>query len=162
MAIPKRHASLAGTYFVSSRTWESRPLFVTEAPCNIFIETLQRYRGSGFYGLHAFVLMPEHFHVLLTPSDQTAIERAIQYIKGGSAHRIGKDLVIRFPVWQRGYSDHRIRDARDFETHVHYIEQYPVKRRLVAVARDYVWSSASRRYSMDDVPQRLKPQGVIK
>lgn len=130
---------------------------MTEPPCNIFVETLQRYRASGFYKLHAFVLMPEHFHVLLTPSDEVTIERAVQYIKGGSAHRIGKELVIRFPVWQRGYSDHRIRDAQDFAVHVRYIEQNPVKRRLATAAKEYAWSSASGGYSTDDTPQRLKP-----
>jgi hypothetical protein len=36
MAIPKRHANIAGTYFVTSRTWESRAVFQIEKPCEIF------------------------------------------------------------------------------------------------------------------------------
>jgi putative transposase len=151
---------LPATYFISSRTWESRPLFVTEPPCNIFVETLQRHRAAGAFELPAFVLMPEHFHVLITPSEGTTIERAVQYIKGGSARRMGKELIIRFPVWQRGFSDYRTRDGQDFAAHVQYLELNPVKRRLAAGVKDYWWSSASGRYPADDVPQRLKPRSI--
>jgi len=107
--------------------------------------------------LHEFVLMPDHFHVLLTPGDTTTLERAVQFIKGGSARRIGEALQFRFPVWQRGFSDHRIWDAADYELHVRYLVQNPVKKQLVAVAAEYQWSSASGFSHMDEVPQGLKP-----
>lgn len=128
-----------------------------EPPSRLFVETMLHYRQQGSYLVHSFVLMPDHFHVLLTPAEDVTLERAVQYIKGGSAHRIRKELSFRFPVWQRGFSDHRIRDARDFGTHVSYIEQNPVKKKLVRTVRDYAWSSASGAYEMDDVPQGLKP-----
>jgi putative transposase len=145
-------------YFVTSRTWESRPLFQQIRVCEIFVETLFRYRNQGAHHLHAFVLMPEHFHLLLTPAADTTLERAVQYVKGGSAHRIGKELQLRFPVWQRGFSDHRIRGDDDYENHVRYIERNPVARRLVAQAGDYPWSSASGQFKCDEEPQGLKPQ----
>ncbi len=157
MAIPKRHGRLPGTYFITSRTWESRALFTQETACRIFIETLLRYRDDGAYQLHAFVLMPDHFHALLTPSLKMTIERAVQYIKGGSARRIGKDLEFRFPVWQRGFSDHRIRNAADFRTHLRYAENNPVRKRLAETSDSYLWSSASNKYKLDEPPQRLKP-----
>lgn len=157
MAVPKRHGSTPGTYFLTSRSWESRKLFVQEPICRIFVESLFHYRDEGAYGLHAFVLMPDHFHMLMTPSATTTLERAVQYIKGGSAHRIRKELVFRFPVWQRGFSDHRIRDAEDYERHLKYIEQNPVKRRLVVNAAEYAWSSPSGKFRLDEPPQRLKP-----
>jgi putative transposase len=100
MAIPKRRGGLSGTYFIMSRTWEGRSLFQKDAACQIFLQTLLHYREEGVFRLHSFVLMPDHFHLLVTPSLETTIERAVQYIKGGSAHRIGKELDLRFPVWQ--------------------------------------------------------------
>ena len=161
MAVPKRHGTLPGTYFVTSRTWESRKLFVKEEVCRIFVDSVLRYRDKGTFQLHAFVLMPDLFHILLTLSDTTTLERAVQYIKGGSSRKIGEKLTFQFPVWQSGFSDHRIRDAKDYETHVLYIDQNPVKRGLVAHASGYTWSSASGRYPMDDPPQRLKPLGGV-
>jgi putative transposase len=158
MSIPKRHGSPAGTYFLTSRTWEGPQLFKNDVGA-IFIDTLLRYRDGGAYTLHAFVLMPDHFHLLLTPASHKTVERVMQYVKGGSAHEIGKRLNYSFPVWQRGFSDHRVRDQGDFEGHVQYIHMNPVRRRLVAIPEEYLWSSASRRYRLDPPPQRLKPLG---
>jgi hypothetical protein len=59
MAVPKRHASIPGTY-LTSRTWQSRPTFNVAPPCEIFIELLFHYREAGVYRLHGFVLAPDH------------------------------------------------------------------------------------------------------
>ncbi len=159
MAVPKRHGRMPGTYFITSRTWESRAVFGKECTGRIFVETLYHYRAQSAYLLHAFVQMPEHFHLLITPTPGVTVERTVQYIKGGSAHRIGKELAFRFPVWQRGFSDHRIRDTEDYQRHLRYIEMNPVKRRLSSKPEDYPWSSASGQFALDEPPQGLKPGG---
>jgi putative transposase len=127
----------------------------------MFVQTLYSYRSKGEYLLHSFVLMPDHFHVLLTPAPDKTLERVVQLVKGGSARCLGLHLHLRFPVWQRGFSDHRIRDARDLDAHVCYIEQNPVRKRLVSSAQEYRWSSASGGFQMDDVPQGLKPVTLV-
>ncbi|MHB8539507.1 MAG: REP-associated tyrosine transposase [Candidatus Acidiferrales bacterium] len=159
MAVPRRRNrnNDAGTYFVTSRTWQSRRLFVSPDICEIFLESLCAYRDEGHYALHAFALMPEHFHLLITPAEGVTLERAVQFIKGGSAHRIRAERKLAFPVWQRGFTDHRIRDFDDYHIHVRYMEQNPVKRGIVGSAREYAWSSARTGVVLDDVPQRLKP-----
>jgi Transposase IS200 like len=108
-----------------------------------------------------FVLMPDHIHLLLTPSPDITLERAVQLIKGGSARRISRELNFRLPVWQRGYTDHRIRDFQDYETHWLYIEANPVKAGLAELAQEYAWSSASESFVMDE-PQGLKPLSKAK
>ena len=155
--IPKRHGAPAGTYFITSRTWQSRALFLNRKAAELFVATMLHYRDNRAYQLHAFVLMPEHFHLLVTPSAELTLERAVQLVKGGSAHTIRKELALAFPVWQRGFSDHRIRENADYAVHLRYIDDNPVKRGLVERAMAYAWSSASGRFLMDGVPQRLKP-----
>jgi putative transposase len=162
MAVPKRHATIAGTYFVTSRTWESRTLFKNQKVCEIFVQVILKYRDEDKYRLHGFVVMPEHFHAILTPGPDVAVERAVQFVKGGSARQIGLALNYKFPIWQRGFSDHRIRDAQDYGDHMNYLEQNPVKRRLVELASAYEWSSATGAYVMDDVPQGLKPLDEVR
>jgi putative transposase len=157
MSTPKRNGQTAGTYFVTSRTWENRKLFIIDLTCDVFVRTLLKYRDAGEFALHGFVLMPDHFHVLLTPAIDKTLERCAQMIKGGSAHAIRVERAMTFPVWQRGFSDHRIRDAADFESHVRYMELNPVKARLVSQSRDYQWSSSSMAVALDEVPQGLKP-----
>ena len=157
MAIPKRNGSAPGTYFVTSRTWDGHVTFQMPVPCEIFIESLLHYRDKGAYQLHEFVLMPDHFHALLTPGDTSSLERVIQFIKGGSARKINESLHLRSPVWQRGFSDHRIRDAADYAAHLQYLIQNPAKRHLAADVNGYCWSSASGAFRMDEIPQGLKP-----
>ena len=101
--------------------------------------------------------MPDHFHILLTPAPNKSLERVVQYIKGGSARRLALERNMTFPVWQRGFSDHRIRDAADLAVHVRYILVNPVREKLVSIPNEFRWSSAFGAYAMDDPPQGLKP-----
>jgi putative transposase len=136
MAIPSR-ASRPGTFFVTTATYNRRQLFQTSANAELFIETLQHYRRAGHYKLHAFVVMPDHVHFILTPQ-VIAIERAVGFIKGGFSHRLGS----KTPVWQRGFTDHRIRNVEDMQTRRDYLHQNPVRANLVAAAQLYPYSSA--------------------
>jgi putative transposase len=156
MAVPPRRMHLPGTYFVTSRTWESRQLFIKPQVCDIVIETLLHYRDQRNYLLHSFVLMPDHFHLLLTPGPDVALERAVQFVKGGSSRRVAEAFNFRLPVWQPGFTDHRIRDSQDYRIHLQYSEQNPVKKGLVERAEEYAWSSASGRFSMDQPPSGVE------
>jgi REP-associated tyrosine transposase len=142
------------TYMVTSETWGRRSLFLAEPWARLFIDTLYHYRGSG-YQLHAFVVMPEHFHALITPT--ASLERAVQYIKGGFSHRAKAELGSNMEVWQKGFSDHRIRDAADYEQHVNYIHFNPVRAGLCSQPEEYDYSSAHSGFELDEAPQRLKP-----
>jgi putative transposase len=142
------------TYFVSSQLWGRRQLFKNERWAKLFLDTLFHYRGAAFF-LHEFVLMPEHFHLLITPL--TSLEKAVQFIKGGFSHRARVELGSNMEVWQKGFTDHRIRDASDYDQHVAYIFQNPVARRLCLAPIEYPFCSACRKFELDDAPQRLKP-----
>jgi putative transposase len=138
MAIPSR-ASRPGTFFITTATYNRRRLFQVPANAELFIETLQHYRSAGHYKLHAYVVMPDHVHFIMTPQ-MTALERAVGFIKGGFSHR----LASKMPVWQRGFTDHRIRDAEDMRVRRDYLHQNPVRANLVAAAELYLFSSAYR------------------
>jgi putative transposase len=56
-----------GTYFVTFLTWQRRRLFVVDNCARLFLKTIYGYRRQEKFLLHAFVLMPEHVHLLLTP-----------------------------------------------------------------------------------------------
>jgi putative transposase len=119
---------------------------------------LHSYRWRA-YQLHEYVLMPEHFHIIITPSE--SLERAVRFVKGGFSFRAKKDLQSLMEVWQRGFSDHRIRDAEDYAIHVEYIRRNPVGRRLVEVAADYPYCSDRPGSDKDELPQWLKPKPLM-
>ena len=155
LRLTREHATNNGqTYFVTSETWQRRPLFHAEPWARLFFKTLLSHRGES-YLLHEFVLMPDHFHLLITPS--LALERAVQLIKGGFSFRAKKELGSSAEVWQRGFADHRIRDLEDYRKHVHYVHLNPVKKHLCERPADFRYSSAYPGWKLDAVPQGLKP-----
>ncbi len=142
---------------ITSSTWGRRSLFQRESWARLVIDTLYHYRGSA-YLLHEFVVMPDHIHVLLTP--KTSLEKAAQYIKGGFSFRVKKELSLNLEVWQKGFSDHRIRDAEDYLRHAAYIRENPVRTHLCERAKEYPYSSAHPGFELDEVPRGLKPQDI--
>jgi putative transposase len=89
---PARTMAPPGTYFVTFSTWERTRLFFVKAYAKIFLQTLYGYRRQGSFQLHAFVLMPEHIHLLLTPANDVTLERVVQLIKGGYSHKFGSEF----------------------------------------------------------------------
>jgi putative transposase len=139
MAIPTR-ATSHGTFFITTQTHNRRTLFQVTSTAELLLETLQHYRHEGHYKLHAFVIMPDHIHLLLTPQAIT-LERAIQLIKGGFSRKLESKL----PIWQRGFTDRRMRDREDFLTHLNYIHHNPVRAHICQQPEDYPYSSAHRK-----------------
>ena len=155
MRPPREHATSNGqTYMITSSTWGRRALFSREVWAKLLIDTLYHYRGAA-YLLHEFVVMPNHIHVILTP--KTSLEKAVQFIKGGFSYRATRELGSNLEVWQKGFSDHRIRDASDYRIHQTYIQQNPVRKHLCEHAEGYAYSSANARFELDPAPQGLKP-----
>ena len=139
---------------ITSSTWGRRSLFGREPWARLLIDTLYHYRVNA-YLLHEFVVMPDHIHVILMPL--TSLEKAVQFIKGGFSYRAKKELGSNMEVWQKGFSDHRIRDAEDYVRHVLYVRENPVRKRLCERAEDFPYSSAHAGFELDPVPQGLKP-----
>jgi putative transposase len=107
------------------------------------------------YLLHDFVIMPDHFHALITPADAISLERAVQFIKGGFSRRLKSSL----PVWQPSFTNHRVRDHEDFVAHHSYIWNNPVRAGLVMQPEEYPHSSAAARFELDP-PPGLKPSSI--
>jgi putative transposase len=141
MAIPSRTAR-PGTYFITTATHNRRRLFQVERNAALLLETIHHYRAD--YLLHAYVVMPDHLHLIVTPTDIT-LQRTMQLIKGGFSHRLASKL----PVWQRGFTDHRIRDAADYNIRRNYLHRNPVEARLCESPEGYSFSSANPKLRLD-------------
>ena len=137
---------------VTSATWERRALFLNENWAKLFVRNLFECRTKG-YALHEFVVMPDHFHAIISPI--IALERAVQFIKGGFSYRAKKELGSNMEVWQRSFSDHRIRDGVDYEKHVAYVRENPVRARLENRPEEYLFCSGYPGYKLAPVPECL-------
>jgi len=157
MAIPFRGHTGQGTYFITASAYLKQQLLQFEDTALLLVDVRYHYRGQGKYLLHEFVVMPDHFHLLITPGLQVTLERAMQFIKGGYSYRVKKELGLAGERWQTSFHDRRVRDAAECQRFRTYIHQNPVRRGLVDVAERYPYSSANPKFVLDAVPQRLKP-----
>jgi putative transposase len=155
MSKPMRLPSVSDdrTYFVTSGTDGRERHFAYSKYAELFIDTLYHYRKERKYQIHAFVVIPEHFHLLITPQG-IPIERALQLIKGGYSFRVKNELNRNFDIWQRGFTDRRVR-VGEFEGLRGYIDENPVKAGLLKRSEEYAYGSASGKFELDPPPARL-------
>jgi putative transposase len=116
------------THAITLLTHQRRSLFTRTANAELMLEILFRYRIQNRYLLHAFAIMPDHMHILITPSPEHTLPRCLQFIKGGYSHAIREQF--KSEVWHPGHYEHRIRDQEDFINQKHYISKTPERRHL--------------------------------
>ncbi len=122
------------------------PLWLADPQIAAYIEwPILRCAELGRYILHAFVIMPNHVHMLLEPF--VPLAKITGVLKGVAARdanatldRIGK------PFWQDETFDHWLRNSAEFQRIHHYIEWNPVSAGLAAKPEDWEWSSASKKF----------------
>ena len=99
------------------------------------------YRDPRHYQLHAFVVMPNHVHLLMTPL--IAVPKVMQSLKRFTAREGNRILGLTGqPFWQDESYDRLVRDDTEFDRITHYIETNPVKAGLAATPEEFQWSSA--------------------
>ena len=81
---------------------------------------------------HAWVVMPNHVHVLFSLLEEVKLESLLQSWKGYTAHAINRLLARSGSVWEEDYFDRMIRNSEHFGNCVKYIRKNPVKARLAA------------------------------
>src|SRR4029079_5894564 len=94
------------------------------------------------YQLHAFVVMANHVHMLVTPT--VASTKWLGPLKGYTAHHANRILGRAGHFWQDESYDHLVRSGAEFERIRAYIENNPVSAGLVGAAEDFRWSSAGK------------------
>jgi REP element-mobilizing transposase RayT len=93
------------------------------------------------YNLHAWVIMPNHVHLILEVISPYTLPNIVKSWKAYTASQINRRLGRKGPVWQREYWDRVIRDQHHYGAALNYIYENPVKAGLVAQIEDWRWSS---------------------
>jgi putative transposase len=129
--------------YVAMATSERRPIFELSRVADLFVDTLLHYRTLGHYKLHAYVVMPDHVHLVLTPQSIT-LDQAVGLIKSGFAYRVDTKL----PIWEDSFTGYSIANMHDLEIVRAYLHQLPVRANLTTAAELYPHSSAYRQTSI--------------
>jgi len=120
------------------------PVFLVQVEvAEVVAATVQGGVRAGHYLLHAWVVMPNHVHLAITPLVELSL--ALGSLKGLAARRANAVLGrTGMPFWQDESFDRLVRSGEEFARVVRYVERNPVKAGLVARAEEYRWSSAWR------------------
>jgi putative transposase len=140
------------TFFVSASSAGRTNIFQSDRMQDLFVDVLRHYRIENKFWLHAFVMMSDHMHLLITPSPDLSLEKCVQLIKGGYSYRVKRDLSLTFNVWNPGFSKSPVKGQPHFQNVVNYIHMNPVKAGKVERPELYKCSSAWPGRRMDPSP----------
>jgi putative transposase len=134
----KRFQQSGQTHFVTFSCYHRRPLLTAPADKRIFELALERVRRNAQLFIYAYVVMPEHIHVLLSEPQRDTLADAIKSLKQGVSRRLIGEAEH---FWQKRYYDFNVRSYEQFSEKLNYIHRNPVKRGLCDLAGDWEWSS---------------------
>jgi REP element-mobilizing transposase RayT len=112
-------------------------------------------RHLGHYEPHAFVVMPNHVHLLVTAA--VPFPKLMKSLKGITAKRGNAMLGQNGPFWQEESYDHTVRNGQEFDSIRNYMEENPVRAGLVKLASQYRWSSARWATGGSPADQGVRP-----
>ncbi|MCW5775770.1 MAG: transposase [Phycisphaeraceae bacterium] len=145
-----------GVRFITFSCRRRLPLLRSAVICRVVLEAMARARTRFSLEIFAWVLMPEHVHLLLRPPEGGVLAPALKSLKLSVSMRvIARWREIEAPIlsrildadgcpryWQKGGGfDRNVRDEHEFLREVRYIHRNPVERGLVERPEDWEWSS---------------------
>ena len=145
MSHPARNASPdhilnpARTFFVTTKTSMGRRILQSERNAGLLIDVLRSLVVEQQFNLLDFVIMPDHFHALITIYQEMTIEKAMQLIKGRFSRRLKLETGYLGEVWQRGFTESQILNSESLKKHQQYISENPVKAKLAESASQYAF-----------------------
>jgi REP element-mobilizing transposase RayT len=94
--------------------------------------------------------MPNHIHILITPSEKGNISKIMHDFKSHTAQVINETFGRDKSLWQEGFYEHVTRDKFDFKRKIDYIHKNPLNSGAVKELEDYQFSSFKNYYMEDE------------
>jgi putative transposase len=111
------------------------------------------------FKLFAYVIMPEHVHLVLFPPDGLKLGLLIREIKSKMAREYFaitmSDIRGQKVFWQKRCYDHNCRTMEKVREKIEYCHNNPVKCGLVSEPSEYIWSSYNSYQGKRDVPPAI-------
>lgn len=141
MARPPRLILAGQTHHLIQRGHNRQAIFVDDQDRRKYIDTLREVATIHGVAVHAYVLMDNHVHLLVTPQHQDGVSRMLQ--------ALGRRFVAWFnrrhgrsgTLWEGRFRGSLIDSERYFLTCMRYIDLNPVRAGMVSNCRDFIWSS---------------------
>ena len=156
----RRAVVTGGTYFFTVNLAERKQTFLVD-----YIDDLRnimkKVKTTHPFHIDAMVVLPDHLHAMWTmPKGDADYPMRWSLIKAGFSrcipknerHNPSRSAKGERGIWQRRYWEHLIRDEKDYEKHVQYIHDNPVKHLYVSRVVDWPYSSFHLAVKRGDYP----------
>ncbi len=148
--MPQIHRKQFGLFHITNKTENNVPWCTCDGIPNILIKNLFETKAIYKAGIHAFCILPNHIHLILTTSHR-GLSRFMQSFKSNSAKEIramSSRYASRFR-WQSGFYDEWIRDERQLSAAIAYVQGNGMKHGLAREIEEWPWSSLHYQELMD-------------
>ena len=141
------------SYFITVVTDKRRAILIENI--DLLRKSFQLSMKSYSYVIDAIVILPDHFHMIITPQRSNEYPKIISHIKRSFLYGLGEEFKNECKiqisssqykrqvsgVWQKRFYEHTIRNEKDLYLHLDYILQNPVKHGYVENADHWKYSS---------------------
>ncbi len=134
----KRYQQAQDIHFITFSCHQRLPYLAASESKNIVEQQLERTRARHGARIYAYVLMPEHVHLLINESFAVPLAMFLKSLKQETSRELKGD---RRRFWLPRYYDFNVKTPETFTEKIQYIHRNPVKRGLVASPERYAWSS---------------------
>jgi len=134
----KRYHTEGHNHFLTFSCFRRLPYLADDHSRTIFLQTLEQLRQRHQFYVFAYVLMPEHVHLLLSEPKRHPLSTTMSALKGQTS-KLLKGSRDRF--WQPRYYDFNVFTQTKFVEKLRYIHRNPITRGLVQKPEDWRWSS---------------------
>jgi len=126
-------------------TFSTRREFVLPPEARTLIFNHCLFENGRKVQMHAFVVMPDHVHLLFMPLENDcgepySLAEIMNGIKGASSHSVNKLLGRKGTLWEPESFDRIPRNSADFEYRASYIVENPIAAGLAKGPDDYPWA----------------------
>jgi putative transposase len=171
--VSKRLHRYYGTHdlhFITSSCYRRQPELGSAWRRDLFVKILEEARRKYRFVVHGYVVMPEHFHLLITEpevGDPSVVMKVIKERFSRQVNRKPRRAAVeqsvlwqqaRKPVWQKRFYDFNVWSARKQIEKLRYLHRNPVKRGLVERPEQWKWSSFRAYLYGETGPVRVKSQ----
>ncbi len=153
----RRYYGRGDLHFITFSCYRRCPLLGTPRVRDFFVRTLDEVRVRYGFRLFGYVVMPEHVHLLISEPTKATPSQVMQVVKQKVSRSLRRSDALRFEAegteepafWQRRFYDFNVWSAKKVMDKLEYMHENPVKRKLVARAKDWRWSSWSHYHCGD-------------
>jgi len=132
-----RYSEDGRVYFVTMVTQERTPYFLNFYVARKAIQQLRLLHNEEKLYSYAWVIMPDHVHLLFQLGNNQQLSNVINLFKGRTARILNKDTNKKGKFWQSAYHDHAVRKDEDIQEIARYIVANPLRVELVKRIEDY-------------------------